>query len=724
LALAFLCAGGIRAEAQLVRDDFDVTNDVVTASIVEGNTLYLAGDFTRIGQLTGSGVPISATSGIPVSGFPKVDGNVVAVIPDGVGGWYIGGRFASVGGTPRNNIAHVLADNTVSPWDPNATSADGPNAASVSALAMSGSVVYAGGRFTSIGGQSRINLAALEASTGTATAWNADVDGSVVALAVGGTTVYVGGSFGSVGGQARTSLGAIDTETGQVLSWAPDLVYPGSRGIVSAVAVSGSTVYVGGLFTSVAGLARSHVAALDAATGLPTAWNPNPNGQVRALAVDGTLVYVGGDFGTIGGQARRFVGAIDTDTGLATAWDPAASGRVWALALGGGAVYVGGDFREIGGQPRNHLAAVDVSSGAVTAWDPDAGGGALARVRVLAVDGTTVYAGGSFGIVGGQPRHHLAAVDLRTGRATAWDPNPNAAIAALAAAHGVIYAAGNFTEIGGQSRTAIAALNPRSGLASSWNPNPSGVDFPVVRTVAVVGADVFVAGYFAAIGGRSRTNLAALDHRTGHATAWQPSVDQSFGGVSVLTGGHGVVFAGGSGFIDALDARTGATIWGHEWLNEQIGNVNVLALGPGALYVNHAFGRYVTALDPATGAVKPWHPDDPMGAPTGSLADIYAIAVRGNTVYVGGTFYGWGEQPIANLVALDATTGGALDWKVNPDFWVNTIAFAGPNLVAGGAFDAVGQSVLTTFPNGTLGFAGGSSRSNLAVISVSNNTGH
>jgi hypothetical protein len=63
----------------------------------------------------------------------------------------------------------------------------------VHTLAVSGTTVYAGGSFSSIGGQSRANLAALDATTGAATPWNPTVGGTVTTLAVSGTTVYVGG---------------------------------------------------------------------------------------------------------------------------------------------------------------------------------------------------------------------------------------------------------------------------------------------------------------------------------------------------------------------------------------------------------------------------------------------------------------------------------------------------------------------------------------------------
>jgi hypothetical protein len=47
-----------------------------------------------------------------------VDGRVLAGVSDGAGGWFIGGDFRSVGGIQRSNLAHVLADKSIGPWDP------------------------------------------------------------------------------------------------------------------------------------------------------------------------------------------------------------------------------------------------------------------------------------------------------------------------------------------------------------------------------------------------------------------------------------------------------------------------------------------------------------------------------------------------------------------------------------------------------------------------------
>ncbi len=87
----------------------------------------------------------------------------------------------------------------------------------------------------------------------------------------------------------RNSLAAVNTANGAVTSWNPNV-----DGGVEAIAVSGSTVYVGGAFTTVSGRPHESLAAVDATSGAALTWNPNVGsifgGQgVRALAVSGQL---------------------------------------------------------------------------------------------------------------------------------------------------------------------------------------------------------------------------------------------------------------------------------------------------------------------------------------------------------------------------------------------------------------------------------------------------
>ncbi len=318
---------------------------VEALAVGSDGTVYVGGYFTEVGVTVGSGVPLDRTTGRLASArFSTVNGTVNATVSDGAGGWYIGGEFTYVGDAPRGRLAHIRADGTVDPdWSPNANQ-------SVNAMALIGSTLFVGGGFTAIGDVTRNHLAAVDAR-GALLPWNPDADGWVDALGVSGNTVYVGGYFSFVGGAVRHRLAAIDAD-GAILPWAPEayhnlppvphLILPSS---VNSLAVSGSTVYVGGDFTVINGQQRAHLAAIDiSGTVLP--WNPGATGIVSAIAVFGSTVYAAGPFRNIAGTARNTVAAIDS-SGALLPWDPNPVGSVKALAFSGHTIYLAGSLGSV-----------------------------------------------------------------------------------------------------------------------------------------------------------------------------------------------------------------------------------------------------------------------------------------------------------------------------------------------------------------------------------------
>ena len=128
----------------------------------------------------------------------------------------------------------------------------------------------------------------------------------------------------------------------------------------------------------------------------------------------GETIYIGGSFTQVG-RATGGAVAIDTGTGAAQHPYPKVVGSVHAVAPdGSGGWYLGGSFGAIRGQARSGIAHVD-AGGALTAWNPNANG----TVYALAVSGGTVYVGGLFTSIGGQPRNYIAALDVVSGAATA-----------------------------------------------------------------------------------------------------------------------------------------------------------------------------------------------------------------------------------------------------------------------------------------------------------------
>jgi len=168
----------------------------------------------------------------------------------------------------------------------------------------------------------------------------------VLALAVSGTSLYVGGSFTLAGGVANTS---------RVAKWSGSAWIPlgvGASGAVRALAVVGSDLYAGGDFTTAGGVTVNRVAKWNG-----SAWSAlgtGANGAVNALSLIGSDVYAGGAFTTVGGVAVSYVAKWN-----GSAWSALGGGTngvVNALAMLGSDLYAGGAFTTAGGVTVNCVA--------------------------------------------------------------------------------------------------------------------------------------------------------------------------------------------------------------------------------------------------------------------------------------------------------------------------------------------------------------------------------
>jgi urease beta subunit len=429
----------------------------VSAIAVSGTTIYVGGGFIFAGGLARNRIAaLDAASNTALAWNPNAN-NAVSTLAVSGSNVYAGGSFTSIGGQTRNRIAAIdTSAGTATAWDPN------PAGNAVNVITLSGSVMFVGGFYTHMSGQLRNRIAAIDTSTGNVRSWNPNISsgGAVVnALAFSGTTVYAGGTFTTVGGQARNNIVALDATAGTVTAWNPN-----SGAGVNALAISGSgsVVYVGGNFTTIGGQTRNRIAAIDATTGTATAWNPGADNNVAALAVSGSTIYAGGSFSAIGGQTRWYLGAVDDTTGAATTWNKNANNPVKCLAVSGSTLYVGGGFTTVAGNSRVGGAAFDTGTGNITSWWP-ATLGSFASIYAIAASGSTVYIGGDFTTAGAQVRNNIAAVDEVNGSATAWNPNADQAINSLVVSGTIIYAGGNFTTINGQPRGYLTSINSVTG---------------------------------------------------------------------------------------------------------------------------------------------------------------------------------------------------------------------------------------------------------------------
>jgi len=204
-----------------------------------------------------------------------------------------------------------------------------------------------------------------------------------LALSSDGATLFVAGRFSTVRGVARNNLAAIRVSDCALLShfsgWSVN-------GEIYSLLVDGNALYVGGDFTSIGGVSRTRVAKLDVATTSVSvmAWNPRSSKRVKALALDrtnGQVILVLWIAGTVAGQGSAETVALSRSTG-AFAWSANSERGGMAAVIMGSNVYVG--VRGFGGR----VYAYRLSDGQELFWHHDNG-----DVQAITRYGTYVTAG-------------------------------------------------------------------------------------------------------------------------------------------------------------------------------------------------------------------------------------------------------------------------------------------------------------------------------------------
>src|ERR1051326_3561905 len=670
-AIASLFAVTPPADAQQLDDRYWSVDGEVRAIAATEQKIYIGGSFAHVYPNTGGGAPIDPVDGHARPGFPRIDGLVIIAVSDGSGGWFIGGEFTAVGGLPRANLAHILSSLAVDGWNPSTNGL-------VSAIAVTATRVYVGGAFSSVNGTARSNIAGLKRATGVLSDWDPDADGPVNALlvdrfgkvyaggnfshlggvaranlaaispsdaaatdslgdpdagvrtlAIGGLAaniLFVGGDFRTLGGAFRSGCGAIDLTTGAIAPWDPQL---GGIVQVRAIAVAGSTLYLGGRFQDFTG---GNLVAVDVNAGFPLPWSPQigfesldpPDGEgIWALAVRSGTVYASGVFVAVGGQPRNGLAGISAASAQVTSWDPDPQGQVTTLSFSGTSMFAGGFVTSIGAFARANVAALDRGTGAPTPWNPGANG----PVNALAVGRAAIFAGGRFASIGGLPRANLAALDTLTGASLAWDAGTDGEVSAIGLGPGTVYVGGHFNVVGGLPRVGLAAVDDSLASISGWDALSNGP----VQAIGVDQGTVYVGGAFSRIGSQQRYGIAALDGATARATTWNPGqVDETYVALSLDAG---KVFASGSQadpflgpFLRMLgiDASTGSVV--DTFVEPDL--VNALAVQGARLFMGG--NSFLDAVDVASGRRLPW---------TGFGGSAKTLLVRATQLYLGGNFF-------------------------------------------------------------------------------------
>jgi hypothetical protein len=506
--------------------------------------------------------------------------------------------------------------------------------------------VYAGGEFSAAGGIPAKRIAKWDGNS-----WSAlgngfedtprtlvtDHDGNLYAAVDGFISRWDGSTWSTLGRAGGDEIAIYSLALGQ-----------------------GHILYVGGVFTSMDGVAARYIARWDG-----TSWTPLGSGMNRevygiAVAPNG-LVYAGGFFSQAGGRQASYIARWDGQSwaGLGGGNGNGMNMAVNALATdGSGNLYAAGYFSFAGDTQANRIARWDGSS-----WSA-LGSGVNDTIYSLAVDGQgNLYAGGAFNTAGGVPAKCIAKWDGSSWSALGSGLDGWYIGALLADGDGNLYAGGDFTTAGEVEANFIAKWD-----GSSWQALDGGMNDRVNALALDVDGNLYAGGWFTEAGGREANGIARWDGNSwsalgsGMGDVWALAVDR-----------QGMLYAGG-GFTSAggVAANHIARWDGATWSPLGNGMEADLSSYPyprvAALAVDHednlyAGGDFTVAGGAPANHIAMWDGSSwsPLGSGVVGRSNGYIIlslAWDGNeNLYAGGDFLYAGGKPSANIARWFAGRG-------------------------------------------------------------------
>lgn len=668
---------------------------VVEWTVLEGARLKVAGSFDQIGVPSGTFACIDR-AGERLAAPRCRRGATSTVIPDGTGGFFVGGFWAMTDGAAGGGLVRFDGEGRL-----DARWRERFGGVACKRLARHGGVVFAalkGGAFGD-----RVTLVAIDRDT-LEVVWRPAFDGNVSALAVDDDALVVGGDFSTADGAPRRGVAIFDLATRTLRDVAP----PAFARLPAAIALTSDRIYVG----TTTNVQRSGIAdalvALDRERG-EIVWRPEVGpfrGEVKALLVHAGALVVGGRFTLFDGARRNafaVVGLPDhvlRPTTVTPAVEPAPhpnavylwgnevdalaadgdgflvagalgdgrkivrvdgrgnerdlpvriNGRIAALAAEGEPVAIAGGFSMVGEPAAPSAAAIDLASGDVVPWSlpaPGSFGASDAAGTVIAQRAESFP--------------HATTITYRGDDGTAWTTTTNGAVASFALDAEHVYLAGSFTRVGAVPRHYVACLT-RAGAVTDLRLD---LDKPALG-IARVGDRILVGGSFSRVGQERTGPLVALDAKSGAPIPLSVTLS---GSVRVLAVGPEHVFVAGS-----FETKRGPLAKNALLFERAAFTPKAVPIVLGAKYGNGVLGRAaitegtivfsgeftqvngvardgLAAVD-FDGNLSDWAPKIVL---VGGSPAIRSLAVGGGRLVVGGTFHVADTEPLqANLAVFEA----------------------------------------------------------------------
>ncbi len=467
----------------------------VSAMIVFGGELYVAGSFTTIAGVAATNIAKwNGTTWSPVGvGIQGTAINALGVFNNSL---IAGGNFTASGATPLADLARWSGTAWV---NIGGTSTGGV----VNALTAIGNSLYVGGEFTSVGGVAITNLARWNGTT-----WSqcGQPNGAVRTLAsyasvnIGSERVFVGGAFGTIGTVSNDAAMFVPN-TGAWSSLGTVLLASPVRFLVRSIGIS--SYELAGIWRTCnpfpGGGCSNGVYTLSGTTWSQLGAGP---ADANSLGFFGGQ-YVAGGSGAVNSSAfRRYNGTVWTDA-------PAvgAPTELTALAEGvGGEVFAGTWDGVVSGLTglEQFVVRRDPATGVWSSLGSFSG--FATQIRALAhMPNGDLFAGGFFAQVGPTAVSNIARWNGSTWSSVGAGFN-EAVYALERMPNGDLIAGGTFSTAGTISVSGLARWN-----GAGWSPVGGGVGGDVFALKQLPDGSLMVGGVFNVAGSINASNIARFD---------------------------------------------------------------------------------------------------------------------------------------------------------------------------------------------------------------------
>jgi len=405
------------------------------------NAYYILGDFTNVGPNHGPGVVLDSTTHAVSTYFKwHIDGTVQCSLPDGNGGFYIGGYFKKIGDSSRNYFAHINSNGQPLPM-------------------------------------------------------RLDFNNAVRALYKKNDTLFIGGAFTTVNNQSRTLFAIYSLSGDSLMSQSLYIPVQTDNEIVS-MAAYGDSLFLAGYFNVIndRGLIQYNTKTL--------AYNPNwhlnnaPYEKILQVEIgkgDSTLFYV-----SAGSSLIRAVNAVNGQERYTVAVSlDAGAGRAYSMKVVNRTLFVAGDFHKVTRAPVTYLKkgffAMDIPTGNILAADIRLNNFG----RFVTAYKDKLYVSGIFNTVSDSLREHFVVLDTGTLAVNPWNLSPTDPLATLSFSAGKIFVGGFFNGVNSLPRRDLAAIDIATNAVLPLRlSNPLGLGFTEIKRTAVYGDTLFVFGIY------------------------------------------------------------------------------------------------------------------------------------------------------------------------------------------------------------------------------------